>query len=299
MKRLPLINTQFTLFGGHLETVPPGWHWKPEAHLAFELMYVMAGTQRTTSEIGELVTHAGEFIVIPAGIHHNNFVVGEQDLTYFAIHFNLDDPSFKYLLTRGYANRIIRADWPVYTELRACTERLIALFSTKYGLTDKLNIEMTTINLIMILLGAVNTPDQFNFDETNPDQFLLCTKIARDLKAQVDQQVYYGEHPTHVSIAAVVRRYNISQSYALALFKKYYGQSPQRYLMMVKLTVAQKLLRQPKMQVKQVAERLAYADTSHFGREFKKQFGLTPKEFARQAAQSDEKTAPTKPFSKR
>ncbi|KRL95462.1 AraC family transcriptional regulator [Levilactobacillus hammesii] len=290
MKRLPLINTQFTLFGGHMETVQPGWHWKPEAHLAFELMYIMAGTQRTTSEIGELVTRVGEFIIIPAGIRHNNFVVGAQPLTYFAIHFNLDDPSFKYMLTRGYANQIIRADWPVYADLKRCTARLITLFSTKYGLTDKLNIEMNTINLIMILLDAVKTQGQFSFDETNPDQFLLCTKMAQDLKQQVDHQVYYGDHPNHISIAAVVSRYNISQSYALDLFKKYYGQSPQRYLMTLKLEVAQKLLRQPKMQVKQVAERLAYADTSHFGREFKKQFGLTPRAFIRNERSIHEKT---------
>ncbi|WP_407887216.1 AraC family transcriptional regulator [Levilactobacillus sp. N40-8-2] len=280
MKRLPLINTQFTLFGGHMETVPPGWHWKPEAHLAFELMYIVSGTQRTTSEIGELVTHAGEFIIIPPGIRHNNFVVGDQSLDYFAIHFNLDDPSFKYMLTREYANQIVRPDWAVYEDLKTCTTQLITLFSNKYGLTDKLNIEMTTIKLMMILLEAVQTQAQFSFDETNPDQFLLCTKLASDLKQQVDNQIYYGEHPTHISIAAVARRYNISQSYALELFKKYYGESPQSYLITLKLEVGKKLLRQPKMQVKQVAERLAYADTSHFGREFKKHFGLSPREYA-------------------
>lgn len=78
MERMPLINTQFTLFGGHKETVNPRWHWKPESHLAFELMYIIEGTQHTISEIGDMDVHAGEFIIIPYGIRHNNFVLGNN-----------------------------------------------------------------------------------------------------------------------------------------------------------------------------------------------------------------------------
>lgn len=281
MERLPLINTQFTLFGGHKETVQPGWHWKPEAHLAFELMYIIAGTQRTESEIGELVVHAGEFIIIPYGIRHNNFAIGETPLTYFAVHFNLEEPTLKYLLTRQFSNRIIKAGDEAYEGLKRHALQLIDQFRPEYSLTDKLNIQVTMINLIAFLVNMVQKDTHFDVRETNINQFLLCQKIAGDMKKQLDNQIYYASEPTRISVAKIVSKYNISPSYALDLFRKFYQKSPQAYLIDLKLEAAKNLLRQPQTQISQVAERLAYSDASHFSREFKKHFGVAPRAWSK------------------
>lgn len=282
METMPLINTQFTLFGGHKETVMPGWHWKPEAHLAFELMYIIHGTQKTISEIGDLLVHAGEFIIIPYGISHNNFVFGNEPMTYFAVHFNLDDPTIKYLLTQQYGNQIINSSNPEYIGLQEHTNQMIKLFKDEYTIADKLNLQVTMINLIMFLVNHISNDRNLGIREPNIDQFLLCQKIATEIKAQLDNQIYYVHRPKRIKLASIIADFNISQSYALELFNKYYQKSPQAYLIDLKLNAAKYLLRQPQTQVNEVSERLAYSDPSHFGREFRKHFQITPKQYIQQ-----------------
>lgn len=282
MDTFPLINTQFTLFGGHKETVVPGWHWKPEAHLAFELMYIIAGTQKTISELGDMLVHAGEFIIIPYGTRHNNFVYGDKSMTYFAVHFNLDDPTLKYLLTQRYANKIIKPSDVEYEGLKKHASELIKLFKPSYELADRLNIQITMVNLIMYLVNTIKNGDDFSVHETNINQFMLCQKIAGSIKQKLDNQIYYSNSPTRILLSQIIEDYNISQSYALDLFQKYYHQSPQAYLIKLKLNAAKNLLRQPQTHINEVAERLAYSDPSHFSREFKKHFKMTPKEYMKQ-----------------
>lgn len=288
-KRMPLINTQFTLFGGHMETVAPGWHWKPEAHLAFELMYIISGTQLTISELGDMTVSAGDMILIPYGVRHNNFVAGQSPMTYFAVHFNFDDPTVRFLLTRRYANRIIAPTDDEYTGLKDHVDHLITLFKDppQYELTDKLNIQIVMMNLMTFLVNQIDQAG-LSLHDDNLDQFLLCQKIADDIKQQLDNQIYYAAYPQRMSLTKIITHYNISPSYALMLFKKYYHQSPQAYLVEQKLNMAKYLLRQPKTQVNEVAERLAYSDPSHFSREFKKHFHVTPKQYCREQAHKSE-----------
>jgi len=60
-------------------------------------------------------------------------------------------------------------------------------------------------------------------------------------------------------------------------FKEIYGNSPYQYLLDHKLEIARQLLTQDKLQVGEVADRIGYANTSHFIAAFKRKFGLTPK----------------------
>lgn len=281
MDYLPIINTHFTLFGGHFETVKPGWHWKPEEHPAFELMYVMEGVQRTITETGELVLHAGQFTIIPIETRHINYVVGNHVMKYFCVHFDLDSPTLKYLLIRSYANRIIDKNDSEYDELKVQVEKLIRMIKPHYELADQLDIQINVFNLIMILTNALKQHDDFNAHQKDVDQFLLCQKIASDIKEKLDYEIYHASDPKRVSITKIVDQYHISQSYALKLFKKYFAESPQEYLVDLKLTAAKGLLLQPKSQIKEVSEKLAYAAPSHFSREFKKHFNITPREYVR------------------
>ena len=115
---LPTINTTFSFFGGHAETVEPGWRWPTEHHPAFEIMYILDGAQRTVTESAEKIIKAGEMMIIPIGMEHTNYCWGNESMTFFTMHFHLDDPAIKYLLVKNFTNQIINQTAPYYDELR-------------------------------------------------------------------------------------------------------------------------------------------------------------------------------------
>lgn len=278
---LPVINTHFTLFGGHLETVPAGWQWPAEEHPAFELMYILKGRQRTITETGELVLQAGELTIIPIETRHANYALDHRPMTYFCMHFNLDDPALRYLLIREYAGRIITPQDALYPRLKRQAEQLMAMIGPDYNLADQLDLQVSVIDLIMTLVKDLKAAGKFTPQAADVDQFMLCHQLASDLKAQLDYQVYHAAVPQQPSVARIIAKRNISQSYALKLFQKYYHESPQQYLINLKLATAKELLRQPRARINAVSAKLAYTAPSHFTREFKKHFGQTPSAYLR------------------
>ena len=54
---------------------------------------------------------------------------------------------------------------------------------------------------------------------------------------------------------------------------------PAQYLKSLKMNEAKRLLQSPSMSVKQVVLKLGIKDKSHFERDFKKTFGVTPAQY--------------------
>ena len=279
---LPVINTHFTFFGGHQETVSSKWRWMPEEHPAFELIYIIAGQQKTIEETSELTLNAGEFTIIPVETRHTNYASGNTKMSYFCMHFDLDDPTFKYLLVRHYANRIIGQTDPEYAALKAEILKIIAMIKPTYALADELTLQINVMNVIMILIRSIKNQDELQAQQRDITQFMRCQKIAQDIKERLDEQIYHDQMHTPISVSEIIEKHHISQSYALKLFKKYYDETPQNYLINLKLSAAKGLLLQPDAQISDVSEKLMYSAPSHFTREFKKAFHMTPRAFIKE-----------------
>jgi AraC-like DNA-binding protein len=64
-------------------------------------------------------------------------------------------------------------------------------------------------------------------------------------------------------------------------FQLHHGQSPHHWLRELRLRRAVELIREG-AEIKYVAQELCYGDVSHFSRDFKEYFGLTPGAYVRQ-----------------
>jgi AraC family transcriptional regulator, arabinose operon regulatory protein len=78
---------------------------------------------------------------------------------------------------------------------------------------------------------------------------------------------------TPTELAAVV---NLSPSRLQHLFKQETGTTPARYLRALRLERAKALLETSLLSVKQIMHNVGIKDRSHFEREFKRAYGLTP-----------------------
>jgi len=83
----------------------------------------------------------------------------------------------------------------------------------------------------------------------------------------------------HVSIKILSKGVNVSSARLRQLFKKNTGRSPMQYLKDLRMLQAEYLLRRTFLSIKEITFRSGSRDVSHFVRDFKKQYGVTPSEF--------------------
>ena len=104
------------------------------------------------------------------------------------------------------------------------------------------------------------------------------SEIFRRIRPAVD---YLHEHYTTelLSIEQLAAMCSMTPEYFRQIFRKQFGESPLRYINMLKLHHARELLRSGLYSVTEAALLSGYSDLSHFSREFKRATGLSPSEF--------------------
>ncbi|MEH6996523.1 helix-turn-helix transcriptional regulator [Neobacillus drentensis] len=71
-------------------------------------------------------------------------------------------------------------------------------------------------------------------------------------------------------------------NYLSNVFKKEYGENFVDYLMNYRLQMAQTLLKDTDLAIKEIAERLQYRNSQNFIRFFKKKLGMTPGDYRKE-----------------
>lgn len=97
--------------------------------------------------------------------------------------------------------------------------------------------------------------------------------IARDIRRFIA-----AEFSTPLSLSKIAARYGYSEDYTIRLFKKEFGITPYRYLVEMRLSQAERLLRSTERSVEAISREVGYNDFSTFYRDFRKRYGCSPSE---------------------
>ena len=96
-------------------------------------------------------------------------------------------------------------------------------------------------------------------------------KAIRLMQANLSRRLLPGEIANAVNLSLAHLRY---------LFKAETGVSPAQYLRSLRMQEAGRLLETTFLSVKEVMHRIGVYDESHFTRDFKKVYGLTPAQYS-------------------
>ncbi|HEY0404887.1 MAG TPA: AraC family transcriptional regulator [Pyrinomonadaceae bacterium] len=88
-------------------------------------------------------------------------------------------------------------------------------------------------------------------------------------------------------VAAVV---HLSIWYLCHLFKSETNETPARYLKAVRMRQAKTLLKDSSLSIKEVMNKVGMGDQSHFAKDFKRVYGLTPSQFRASLSEPDSHT---------
>ena len=92
---------------------------------------------------------------------------------------------------------------------------------------------------------------------------------------------YLSEHfSEELNLQSVADLFNVSFGHLSKCFKKVEGISFSEYLMNLRIEEAKKLLKKDYINISEVAEKVGYADPGYFSKVFKKQVGMTPKQYS-------------------
>lgn len=100
------------------------------------------------------------------------------------------------------------------------------------------------------------------------------TDEAQLLRNYLDDRVF-----DRVSIDELAASVYRSPDYVIKLFRKAYGQTPYTYLLRQKMRAAEHLLRTTRLPCREIAHKLKIEDPHYFSNLFKKQHGVSPRQY--------------------
>ena len=89
------------------------------------------------------------------------------------------------------------------------------------------------------------------------------------------------EYPEDLTVEALAKRSSMSVSYFRRMFTLHVGMCPQQYILHVRLSMAEHLLRTTKQSILNVAHEVGFRSLSSFNRQFRKNYGCTPRDVRR------------------
>jgi AraC-like DNA-binding protein len=100
-------------------------------------------------------------------------------------------------------------------------------------------------------------------------------KVAENISKYIREN-----YSDDLSLARLSREFSMTPTYLSRFFKKSTGISLNEYINIVRVTEAEKLLKNPDVTVTQVAFACGFNDSNYFSSVFKKAKGITPKKFS-------------------
>ena len=101
-------------------------------------------------------------------------------------------------------------------------------------------------------------------------------------------ELMHGDPSRNFTLGKMAESVNLSPPYFCYLFKSITGVPPAKYLKSLRLQQAATLLTTTFLSVKEIVSRVGLTDESHFVRDFKRRYGLTPSEYRNSAFLSSE-----------
>ncbi|WP_222708687.1 AraC family transcriptional regulator [Paenibacillus sp. N3.4] len=210
--------------------------------------------------------------------------------------------------TRGYDDhhheRILLSfdDKWIHSIGEDAAECLLSPFRQKHHLFSLAGIHRTTVeNLLFSLLREQQqmlSGWQLNSKALLTQLLVFCSRLSEKSAAEAEQpqaqnlKIYEivtyinAQYRNRLTLASISENFYISPSYFCRSFRETTGFSFIEYLNNVRIREAQRLLRETKNKVIDIAEQSGFDSVAHFGRVFKQVTGQTPLECRKLMRQS-------------
>ncbi|MCD7884685.1 MAG: AraC family transcriptional regulator [Lachnospiraceae bacterium] len=252
----------------------------------FSVCYVLEGSCLLKILSGERRLHSGELCIIPPGIPHALFTMPEDlvvNIVSAKEHFT---ENFSQLL---YRDNIVSAFFrhalfqeardPIFftmhasRNIRSLIQHLFAEFITKDSYSETLFNNYLQIFYANIIRASEN-PDEVSLPS---GQTISRTRMPAILN-------YVRQNYHTLTLDTLARHFHYDSAYLSKQIRLATGKNYSDIVTELKIAEARELLAASEMSIEKIAETVGYHSSDHFGYVFKKETGLSPRQYRRQTA---------------
>lgn len=277
---MPDMDSAFRVFQTHWRVTKPNWTRPLHDHPIFELNLLLDGVQDVKVGENELTMRAGDVLLIPPGVPHHVTGTCGAGVTYFALHFDVEDYMFRAILAQ-YRCGLHRYGCETEREIRKPLRDLIALLQDwKSRDMSHPALRMKLLSHLFALSAALcgAEHDRLKGAVEQKGGFQIACRLAEQIEKAARSQPH-GAAALDLRIDMMAEKLGYSRSYLCRLFRSVFGVSPRKYLSNVTLHRARLELLNPNQSMDRIAEKLGFRDGAHFSKQFKRWTGLSPSEY--------------------
>lgn len=249
--------------------------YEVHTHNFMEITYVVSGEGEYILGDKKFTIITGDLILVNPGIPHASIVTSDEStLVLFTICFDgfqLVNMEENHIILPEEQN-IIHTEGSFQTTIEFCInniwlERNRRDFGRSYMIRNYLSM------LIISLLRFVYDEPEDLSNEEKPILSCANRSYMIDYVRRYIDTNYWKE----ITLDTLAKEVNLSAVYLSKLFKESTGMTPIHYLIQIRLAIARSILmKNPWMNVGEVAKKVGYHDLCHFSKMFKKKFGVSP-----------------------
>lgn len=282
----PDIQAAFHIFAAHWRKVNPDWKYPVHTHPMFEINVVLQGEQHMIVGSKSFVQRNGDILFIRPGVEHSSLGSNtDQDMTYYCLHFDIDDLILRRALLTADAVSL-SGSTPELLAIRSALDVIInssILSESRDTHRNRLITLHASLQLLTALSGWVLSEiPLLSTTEATENTVALANAIEGLLQESVSTAAVTGERGG--GIENIAAKLGYSTSHCNRAFQQIYGMSPRQYLSRLIIRHAKLLLMDHSLSIESIAHRLGYRDVSHFSKQFKRWTGLPPMGYRRLTA---------------
>ncbi|MDW7656030.1 MAG: AraC family transcriptional regulator [Bacillota bacterium] len=237
--------------------------WRPHGRHDYYLMYVSQGELTLYLHGHETVFQAGQFVIFRPGCATRYSKSDHKAMTYYWIHFT------------GSAVPEVLVDCSIQAETRydaGVSQQLIDDFHRLFDnfLYRDQYLQPAAAALLVLILVRLRRKAEGQLKKPTD---VTPERISQSL-------AYIHKHYSQaITIRELAELEHLSASRYSALFRACMGQSPQSFIIDLRLRMAIELLQRTDLTVKQVAHTVGYDDQLYFSRLFRSRKGVAPSHY--------------------
>lgn len=263
------------LYVGALEK-QKDWRAQPHSHPFLEVLFITSGSGRAVINGVSYSLQCGDLLVYNANVqHYEESAPADPMAVRFAAYDTLEITNLppNWLLPEDYGVQF--ASGEMYDIFYRTFDILLREFEGKERFFAEI-VHHVSRALLIYLFRLVNK-----------------TKSAAELLSpnQTMEEVLtyiHAHYAEEVTLEQVAKECCVNKYYLAHLFTRTQGISLGRYLLCTRISEAKRLLANSTMPVCDIAQAVGFRDNSYFGRVFRKEAGMTPLAYRKQAKTTEE-----------
>jgi AraC-like DNA-binding protein len=253
-------------------------------HSFFELVFILSGRGRQCINQFKFDYHAGHmFLLTPQDCH--SFEI-EETTEFFFLRFN-----YIYIRSKGLQlQNLERLEYILQNAnhnpgciLKNQSDKALIRPMVEALIREAVNRDLYDREITEQLVNTIIVVVARNIAKYLPEQVDMSSdqKIV-DILNYLQSHIY---EPEHTRASVVSQHFGISEHYLGRFFKKHSGQTMQSYLNTYRASLIEHRLKHSDKRMNEIVHEMGFTDESHLNKFFRKQKGLSPKEYRKSVRQ--------------